>query len=252
MIYYLIRRVFYALPILLAVNAITFLLFFVVNTPDDMARAHLGDKHVTQMSIDGWKKQHGYDKPLFYAKKESGLNQLTETLFFKKSLSLFVFDFGMSDQGRDIGCDIKERMWPSLFLAVPTLLASLFVNISLALFLSFFRGLFVDRAGVFSCVILMSVSGLFYIIVGQYFFGKLLYWVPISGYQGGFSAIKFLLLPVFIVVFFSIGAGVRWYRTLFLEEIHKEYVISARAKGLSNVRVLYRHVLKNALIPIFY
>lgn len=250
MLVYLIRRVLYAIPILIGVNIITFALFFMVNTPDDITRMHLGDKHMTTATIERWKKEQGYDKPLFYNSKEAGLSALTQTLFFQKSIELFTFNFGSSDQGRDISYDIRQRMWPSLALAIPTLLVGLGLNITFALFIALFRGTYFDTFGVVLCVIMMSISGLFYIIVGQYLFGKVLQWVPISGYHGGLDAIKFLILPVAIGVISGIGAGTRWYRTIFLEELHKDYVRTARAKGLSEFRVLYRHVLKNAMIPI--
>ena len=97
---------------------------------------------------------------------------------------------------------------------------------------------------------MMSISSLFYIIGGQYLVGKLWHLVPISGYQGGLDALKFLVLPVAIGVVGGIGGATRLYRTIFLEEITKDYVRTARAKGLSEVRVLFRHVLKNAMIPI--
>ena len=74
--------------------------------------------------------------------------------------------------------------------------------------------------------------------------------MPISGYDTGLAAVKFLVLPVIIGVISGIGTGVRWYRTLFLEEVGKDYVRSARAKGLSEPRVLFGHVFRNALIPI--
>jgi peptide/nickel transport system permease protein len=96
----------------------------------------------------------------------------------------------------------------------------------------------------------MSISGLFYIIGGQYLISKLWNLVPISGYQGGFDAARFVILPVVVGVVSGIGSGARWYRTIFLEEIGKDYVRTARAKGLSEVTVLFRHVLKNAMIPI--
>ena len=247
---YLIRRISYAIPILFGVNFITFALFFMVNTPNDMARMHLGQKHITKAAITRWKVKHGYNKPLFYNANKTGLDTVTDTLFFKKSIQLFVFQFGASDQGRDIGHDISQRMWPSLALAVPTLLLGLAINITFALLVALFRGTRFDLYSMVFCVVLMSVSGLFYIIVGQYLFGKVLRLVPVSGYHGGWDAIKFLILPVVIGVIGGIGGGTRWYRSVFLEEINKEYVRTARAKGLSELAVLYKHVLKNAMIPI--
>ncbi|MDH5633862.1 MAG: ABC transporter permease [Gammaproteobacteria bacterium] len=250
MIAYILRRILYAVPILVGVNIITFSLFFLVNSPDDMARMHLGEKRVTVEAIDRWKSDHGYNKPLFINNEAAGSGAITNTIFYEHTVKLFVFEFGRSDSGRDIVYDISQRMWPSLAIALPTFLVGLLVNITFAMLLAFFRGTYVDTWGVVLCVALMSISSLFYIIGGQYLLSKLLHLVPISGYDGGVNAIKFLVLPVLIGVVAGIGASSRLYRILFLEEINKDYVRTARAKGLSELRVLFGHVLKNAMIPI--
>jgi len=250
MMAYILRRALYAIPILIGVNVLTFLLFFVVNSPDDMARMNLGQKRVTPDAVENWKQERGYHLPLLYNASGQGAARLTDTIFFQKSVKLFKFDFGSSDSGRDIGYDISQRMWPSLAIAVPVLLVGLLVNISYALLIAFFRATYIDFWSVVLCVVMMSISGLFYIIGGQYLVGKLLHLVPISGYDTGFNSIKFLVLPAIIGVIGGIGSGTRWYRTLFLEEINKDYVRTARAKGLSETVVLFRHVLRNALIPI--
>jgi len=250
MIQYIIRRILYAFPLLMGVNILTFVLFFVVNSPDDMARMQLGQKHVTEKAVENWKQQRGYDLPLLWNSKAEGEEKLTRTIFYQKSVGLFLFRFGVSDSGRNIAADIQQRMWPSLALALPTLIVGLLVNICFALMMVLFRKTYLEHAGVILCVILMSVSSLFYIIGGQFLVGKLLRLVPISGYDSGLPALKFLILPVLIGVFSGIGSGARWYRTLFLEEVEKDYVRTARAKGLSETRTLFRHVLKNAMIPI--
>lgn len=250
MLMYTIKRLLYTIPILLGVNALTFCLFFMVNSPDDMARVHLGEKHVTQAAIADWKKEKGYDKPLFENGREVGLKRVTETIFFEKSLNLFSFEFGQSDAGRDIGYDIWGRMGPSLLIAVPSLIIGVVVNIVCALFITFFRRTYLDPIGVYACIFLMSISMLFYIVGGQFIVAKSLNMVPISGYERGWSLLRFLMLPVAINVIAGIGSGVRWYRALFLEEINKDYVRTARAKGVSELRVLFKHVLPNALIPI--
>jgi len=247
---YIIRRLLYAIPILIGVNLITFVLFFVLNSPDEMARMHLGEKRVTEEAITNWKREHGYDKPLLFNEAASGLARITDTIFFERSVRLFAFDFGASDDGRDIGYDISQRMWPSLAIAVPVLLVGLAVDVSLALFIVLFRATYLDLGGVVVLVAMMSISGLFYIIGGQFLLSKLFHLVPISGYDTGLNAWKFLVLPVIVGVIGGIGSGVRWYRTLFLEEVSRDYVRTARAKGLAERRVLFRHVLGNALIPI--
>ena len=247
---YILRRVFYALPILIGVNLITFALFFVVNTPDDMARMQLGIKYVTPEAIEKWKTERGYDKPLFFNQEEEKLGKLTKTIFFEKSVSMFVFDFGRADDGRDIAQEIKSRMIPSLAIALPVFILGLIVYITFALLMVFFRTTYIDFSGVVLCVALMSISSLFYIIAGQFLISKLWHLVPISGYGSGLDAGKFLALPIIIGMVGSAGSNIRWYRTIFLEEMHKEYIRTARAKGLSEYVVLFKHVLKNAMIPI--
>jgi peptide/nickel transport system permease protein len=247
---YIARRIAYALPILIGINLLTFALFFVVNSPDDMARMHLGMKRVTPEAIEKWKAEHGYDKPVLYNAAAGGIDRLTDTIFFEKSVRLFAFDFGHADDGRDISHDIRQRMWPSLAIAVPVLLVGLLVNITFAMLMAFFRGTYLDVSGVVLCVMLMSISALFYIIGGQFLLGKLFRLVPISGYEGGIDAFKFLVLPVVIGAVSGIGSGSRWYRTFFLEESGKDFVRTARAKGLKEARVLFVHILRNALVPI--
>ena len=250
MLAYLVRRVLYAIPILIGVNLITFALFFVVNTPDDMARMQLGTKRVTPEAIQKWKAERGYDRPLLWNAAARGLAKATDTIFFQKSVRLFAFDFGYSEDQRDIAGEIRARMGPSLALAVPVFLVGLLACVTFALLMAFFRATYFDFWGVVLCVAMMSISTLFYIIGGQYVVSKVWHLVPISGYAGGLDAVRFLVLPVAIGIVSGIGASSRWYRTLFLEEIAKDYVRTARAKGLAERVVLFRHVLRNALIPI--
>jgi peptide/nickel transport system permease protein len=247
---YILRRVLYAIPILIGVNLITFVLFFVVNTPEDMAYLALGAKRVTPEAVARWKAEHGYDKPLLVNERAEGVRQVTDTIFFQKSARLFALDFGNADDGRNIGYEIRTRMWPSLALAVPVFLIGLAVNITFAMSLAFFRATYLDFWGVVLCVAMMSISMLFYIIGGQYLISKVWSLVPISGYAERLDAAKFLVMPVIVGVVAGIGGGTRWYRTIFLEEIGKDYVRTARAKGLAETTVLFRHVLKNAMIPI--
>ena len=172
MIAYLLRRLLYAIPILLGVNVLIFTLFFAVNSPDNMARIQLGMKHVTPDAVAKWKHEHGYDRPLFFNGPAPGAGKFTETVFFHKAVPMFAFQFGAADDGRDIGQDIKTRMWPSLALAVPVFLIGLLVNITFALILAFFRATYIDFAGVVLCVAMMSISGMFYIIGGQFLVSK--------------------------------------------------------------------------------
>lgn len=251
MIAYIIRRCLYAIPIVIGVNLITFMLFFVVNPPDNMARTILGTKNITQEDIDKWKLDHGYHLPLLINAQESGLSIFTQTIFFQKSASLLIFNFGRSDGNNiDIGYEIRRRMLPSLAIAVPTLIIGLLVEITFSLIVVYYRATYLDIWGVVVCIIMMSISMLFYIIGGQWLFGRILKLFPISGYDTGGSMLKFVLLPVIIGVIGGIGVGVRFLRTIFLEEINKDYIRTARAKGLSEAKVLFKHTLRNAMIPI--
>ncbi len=251
MITYIIRRIFYAIPILIGVNLIVFFLFFVVNSPDQMARQILGEKNITQQDVDNWKEQNGYHLPLWFNTEASGISHFTETIFYQKSVKLFVFDFGTSDANNiNITSQVAQRMWPSLAITIPTLLIGLLVNITVSMIVAYYRATYVDFWGTIVAVIVMSVSQLFYIIGGQWVFGKILRLFPISGYDTGTDMLKFVILPVVIGIIAGIGGGIRFYRTIFLEEVNRDYVRTARAKGVSESGVLFKHALKNAMIPI--
>lgn len=247
---YIVRRVLYGVLILIGVNLLTFVLFFAVNTPDDIARLAIGGQRVSPEAIERWKLERGYDKPLFYNPEPQGARRFTDTVFYQRSAPLLVLEFGESDGGRDIGREIRTRMGPSLALALPTFVLGLFVCIVFALTLVFFRASRLDFWGVVLCVIMLSISGLFYIIAGQWMFSRVLRLVPYSGFSGGLDMVKFLALPVLVAIISRLGPEARFYRTLFLEEINKDYVRTARAKGLSERVVLFRHVLHNAMLPI--
>ena len=370
MIAYILRRTLYAVPILIGVNLIVFALFFFVNSPDDMARAHLGTKRVTPEQIDRWKSEHSLDLPYFYntgwqrlgmlvgtkpdntrdfptagsgtyalivetppvrapqasdvaqtvhvtasqperlvwpdsidangslrldttattqrfefrirpaasaESQEAPLLQLhftvstpapthrvildyqaaiapvsrfTRTVFFQRSVHMLFFQYGTSDDGRDIGQEMFRRIGPSLSITLPAFILGLLLNIFFAMLVALHRGTYVDHWGVTLCVILMSISALFYIIAGQVLFAKTLRLVPISGFDSGLYSLKFIFLPVLIAVVMGLGGSVRFYRTIFLEEMNKDYVRTARAKGLPERTVLFIHTLKNAMIPI--
>jgi len=252
MLKYLARRLAYGLAILVGVNLLTFFLFFTVNTPDDMARLNIGGKRVSQVQIDKWKAERGYDKPLYWDASRQGAQRLTHTVFWERSVSLMLLEFGRSDarQAVDIGHEIKTRMGVSLQLAVPIFVLQLIISVAFALLLTFFRNSRIDFWGVVLCVLMLSISSLFYIIVGQFFFSRVLRLVPINGYEPGLDALKFLALPIALSLLSRLGGEARLYRAMLLEEVGKDYVRTARAKGLSEPVVLMRHVLRNALIPI--
>lgn len=180
-----------------------------------------------------------------------GLSErLTQTVFYQRSLRFFWLDFGRSDGGAPIVRTILARIPPSLAITVPMFLLGLLCELTIALLLVGFRGTWWDLAGRAVCVGLMSLSAMFYVVVGQWLISVTLRWTPVSGFLGGASALRFVLLPVAIGTVLGLGAGVRWYRAILIEELGKDYVRTARASGLPEHLVLVDHVLRNALVPI--
>jgi peptide/nickel transport system permease protein len=238
MLRYVIRRVLYAVPILVGVSLLTFFLFYAVFTPEQMARRNLTAKNPSHAQIQEWLAEHGYDKPL--------------AVQFKKHVTeLFLFRFGKSDTTKEPIWDrIKSGAGPSSLLGVFEFFTGLAVSIALALLLAYFRGTYLDFWGTFVCVLLMSITMLVYIIAGQFLLGKLLKYFPLAGYRGGWTAWRFILLPGIVGVVSGVGSSVRLYRTFMLDEMNQDYVRTARAKGVGESAVLFRHVLKNSSIPI--
>ena len=236
---FILRRIGYGVLILLGVNLLTFVLFFSINSPDDMARLNLGGKRVTQVAIDKWKAERGYDKPLFVNPQRAGIEQVTDTIFWDRSVSLFALKFGRADSesAGDIGHEVASRMWVSLQMALPLFVLQVIASTAFALLLVMFRHSALDFWGVVSCVLMLSISSLFYIIVGQYLFSRVLMLAPISGYVSGWDAAKFLVLPIGLSLIARLGGEARLYRAMFLEEIGKDYVRIARAKGLAEVEL---------------
>ncbi len=238
MLRYIIRRVLYAVPILFGVTLLTFILFYMTATPDQVARRNLSAKNPTQQQLNEWKAEHGYDKPLWQQ-------------FTKHTRELFLLQFGRSDTNDEpIWNRIRAGAGPSFMLMSLVFVTALITSISFALFVAYFRGTYVDYWGTFLCVLLMSIVYMVYIMAGQFILGKLLKYFPLAGFRGGLTAWKFLLLPMIVGVISGLGGSVRLYRTFILDEINQDYVRTARAKGVSERAILFKHVLKNAAIPI--
>ena len=243
---YVVRRSLYGFVTVLGVLLFLFVLFFLVTKPEDIARKAIGEK-APAAAVAQWIANHGYDKPAFWNPAAPADTLLVD--HFRRALT---FDFGRSDADDvPIARRLAEGVGPSLALAVPLFALELLVAIALALFVALFRDTYVDRTATVLCVLAMSVSMLLYIIGGQDVLGKLLKWFPISGFDPRPDVIaRFLVMPILIGLMGSVGEGVRFYRTVFLEEAGRDHVRTARAKGCGDAVVMRRHVLRNALIPI--
>jgi peptide/nickel transport system permease protein len=233
---YILRRLLYVIPVILGVCAIIFLIFNVV--APDPALIILG-KHATVEQIVEIREQLGLNRPYW-------------SQYFDIVRSAFTFDFGRSwSTKQEIIEMIKAGAIPSATLSFPAFLISTILGISIALLVAFYRGSLFDKVTVVACVALMSVSSLAYILFGQWFFAYKLGWFEISGYDYGFPYfIPYILLPAIIWIVLSVGPDVRFYRTIMLDEIYQDYIRTARSKGLSERVILFKHVLKNAMIPI--
>lgn len=252
MINYVLRRVLLAIPTVLGVCLVTFLLFNVFASPEAVAKKQLG-KNPTEVQIKAWIKTHGMDKPLFFnlqAGKDGRIHAF-DSRFWNHMKELVLFQFPKSDYLHEkVGDLIKSKIGPSLTLTIPAFLLSIFVTLPVSLFIAYYRGTYLDRLALFVCVIFMSIATLVYIIVGQYFLGVVFKYFPVYGYDFGIHAGKFLLLPIILAVAAGLGGSVRFYRTIMLNEIRSDYVRTAMAKGVSERSILFKHVLKNAMIPI--
>ncbi len=238
MLRYVIRRVLYAVPILIGVSLLTFVLFYASSPPEQLARRNLSAKNPSQAQIQSWLKDHGYDKPLGVQFK----NHMTGLLFFR---------FGNSDATKEpIWNTIKQGAGPSGLLALFIFVVSLTSAILGAVAVAYFRSTYVDYFGTFLCVLLMSIVYIVYVMFGQFLLGKILRWAPLAGYAPPPAAFKFIVIPVIVGVVSGVGSTIRLYRTFLLDEMNQDYVRTARAKGVSERIVLLKHVLKNALIPI--
>lgn len=233
---YVIRRLLYVVPVLLGVCAIIFVLFNLVSP--DPTLIMLG-KHASVKQMAELRAELGLDRPMIEQ-------------YFDIVKSAFTFDFGRSwTTKQEIAEMIKAGALPSLTVTLPAFLLATVISVAISLLVAFYRGKFLDKSVVFFCVALMSISSLAYILFGQYLLAFKFGLFEISGYESAFpDFIPYVMLPILILITISIGPDVRFYRTVMLDEIYQDYVRTARAKGLGEKMILFKHVLKNAMIPI--
>jgi len=237
MITYIIRRLLYTIPIVFGVLLLTFILFVVVGGDTSVEEA---GKAAGKETIEEIRKERGYDKPLFLSWDSQFISHFKNTL---------VFDFGRARDHELIIDKIKRGAGPSLSLTIPMFLATLIVSVSLALVVAFLRGTVIDILVVLLCVAGMSVPFLSFILFGQYFLAFKWGLFPVF-FSPDLAMVQYLALPVLIGIAAGLGGNLRFYRTVMLDEMRSDYVRTAFAKGLNARRVLFKHVLKNAMIPI--
>lgn len=234
---YILRRVVQMVPTMLGV---ILLVFFIFNWVGGDPAYILAGKMSNADAIANIRTQLGIDQPYYV--------QLG--IFIKQIIS---FDFGNSwVTGESVSSIIGTRLGPSLTVLVPLTIVETTAAIALALIIAFQRGNLTDRAVMIACTIGMSISILVYIIVGQYVLAYQFSWFPVQGWGNNFTEnlFKYSALPILIALAVGIAPSLRLFRTFVLDEVNQDYVRTARAKGLSERRVKWVHVLRNASIPI--
>lgn len=238
MVNYVLRRLLYAVPIVFGVIALTFLLFNVVQTPRATAKLVLGPR-ASEKAVAEWIHNRGLDRPM-------------PEQFVAHVKKLATFDLGTSwKTGRDLREVFLTGAGPSLMITLPGFLAGLISAVGLALYQVFVRNSMLDRSMTLLAVALMSIPTVVYIIFLQAVAALALNYFPASGFDWrGLGTLKFVALPIIIMVIVNLGYDARLYRAIFMEEIGQEYVRTALAKGASHGRVLGVHVLKNGMIAL--
>lgn len=236
MFVYIVRRLLSTIPTILGMALIIFVLFDMVG--GDPTYQMVG-KHASPQQIAELRHEYGFDQPKYVQ-------------FFSYLGQIVTFDYGRSYATKQrISQMISDGIGPSLTLMAPAFLVTTVLSIVLALFVAYFRGKTIDKFVVVLCVFGMSLPMLAYILFGQYFLAYKLGWFPIAGFETSWpDALSYILLPAILFVAVSLGYDVRFYRTAILEETGQDYVRTARAKGLSEPRVFFKHVLKNSMVPI--
>jgi peptide/nickel transport system permease protein len=236
MLAYIIRRTLYMIPILFGITLLTFFLFNML--AGDVA-LRLAGRHATVEQVANIRTELGLDKPV----PLQYLNYVRQ---------IAVFDYGRSwSTKQEVSTMISDGVSPTLSLTVPPFLASIVFCIGLALCTVYLRGTIFDKGTVITCLGLMSISSLVYILALQYFFAYHLGAFPISGWDPSWTGRwSYLGLPWLILFVLTLGPNILVYRSVIMDEAFQDYVRTARAKGLTTSAVFARHILKNAMIPI--
>ncbi|MCR9140685.1 MAG: ABC transporter permease [bacterium] len=249
---YIIRRLLYFVPVWFGVFLITFGIFH-LRDPLTVAAVQLPQAPIDR--LQAWVRNHNYHLPRFINLPEDALIERADgrvhsefaerglfySQFFLSLGDLLRFDLGVDRTRKPIAQSLRERIGPTLSIMAPALILTAFFSLIIALFSAYLKGTSFDRAIVFAGIAMLSVALPVYILAAQYLFGRVLPVVPIYGH---------VLLPILIAVFAAIGGQVRFYRSVFLEQMGLDYVRTARAKGVPEAAILKDHILRNSWIPI--
>ncbi len=236
MVKYVLRRLLYMIPILFGVTLLTFCLFNVVG--GDPAAQKAG-RHATAEQIEMVRKELGLDRPLHL-----------QYLYFLRQIATLDFGHSWATQ-QNVSTMIAEGIGPSLCLTVPAFFLTIVLTVMCGLVFARYRGSTLDRSGMVFALAAQSISSLVVIIAFQYIFAYKLNLFPVSGWEPGWvERWSYLFLSIIIYIVVSFGENVLFYRAVFIDEIYQDYVRTARAKGVPEALILFKHILRNALVPI--
>jgi peptide/nickel transport system permease protein len=237
MVAYLLRRLWQMVPTLLGVVLLVFFLFkFFGGDPAEI----LGGLNATPEQVAAIRQQLGLDEPVWV--------QLG--IYLK---SIVTFDWGRSWATNEAVSNLfATRLPATLTVMLPILIVEVLIALPIAMWVAYRRGSFADRTIMVISTVALSISFLVYIIVGQYLFGFQLGWFPVQGWSDNVwtNLTTYVPLPLMLAVMVALAPYTRLYRTFFLDELGHDYVRTARAKGMTEGTVMFKHVLRNAMIPI--
>ena len=234
---YLIRRLWQMIPTLFGVVLLVFFLFKAFgNDPAEI----LAGLNASQQTVEAIRTQLGLNDPWYV--------QLG--IYFK---GIATFDWGRSwATNESVAHLFATRLPATLTVMLPILVLDTLLALPIAMWVAYRRGSLGDRAIMIVSTLALSISFLVYIIVGQYVFGFQLGWFPVQGWSDSVvtNLVTYVPLPVMLALLVGVAPQTRLYRTFFLDELGHDYVRTARAKGMTEKTVLFRHVLRNAMVPI--
>jgi peptide/nickel transport system permease protein len=234
---YILRRLWQMVPTLLGVVLLVFILFNQFGADPSVI---LAGQNATQAQIAAIRQQLGLDEPLYVQ-------------FWIYLKSIVTFDWGRSWATNEAVSNLfATRLPATLTVMVPILVLDALLALPFAMWVAYRRGSLADRTVMVITTVALSISFLVYVIVGQYLFAFRLGWFPVQGWSDSVwtNLTTYAPLPVLLAVLVGLSPQTRLYRSFFLDEIGQDYVRTARAKGLTETRILLKHVLRNAMIPI--
>lgn len=246
---YLIKRAILFLSIIFTVHLATFLLFFTLYTPEDLALFHLGEKASKPEVVKLWIELHDLNKPTFYNSDFTGVESLTKTLFSDHTLSLFTLDFGKNLNGEDIYEILRSRVKPSLLITVPQFFVTLLISLWISFLVISHPHSFSYRLLYFGITVALSISPLFFLLFAQKVIAIELKMTPMSGFDSS-NPWLFVVLPNIAGICASFSGQSRWFIGLMRQQLFTKNLQIRSTEGMPLELLINKHLFKQSLVPI--